>query len=96
MVWVASFYPQGAARQLAAVVAQPNRKPALSKLETPTLVVHGDEDPLVPLEAGQDTAEAIPNAELLIIKGMGHELSEMNDYWLKISAAIVNHIGKAI
>ena len=95
MVWAASLYPQGAARQLAAVVAQPNRKPALSKLKTPTLVVHGDEDPLFPLEAGQDTAEAIPNAELQIIKGMGHELSEMNDYWYKISAAIVNHMGKA-
>ncbi len=89
-----SFYPQGAARQLAAVVAQPNRKPALSKLETPTLVVHGDEDPLVPLEAGQDTAEAIPNTELLIIKGMGHELSEMNDYWLRISDAMINHMRK--
>ena len=89
-----SFYPQGTTRQLAAVVAQTNRKPALSKLDIPTLVVHGDEDPLVPLEAGRDTAEAIPNAELLIIKGMGHELSEMNDYWLRISEAIVNHIGK--
>lgn len=89
-----SFYPQGTARQLAAVLAQSNRKPALSKLDTPTLVVHGDEDPLVPLEAGRDTAEAIPNAELLIIKGMGHELSEMNNYWLRISEAIVNHMRK--
>jgi pimeloyl-ACP methyl ester carboxylesterase len=90
-----SFYPQGTARQLAAVVAQTNRKPALGKLKTPTLVVHGDEDPLVPLGAGQDTAEAIPNAELLIIEGMGHELSEMNDYWIRISAAIVDHMRKA-
>ena len=78
----------------AAVITQNNRKSSLATLDIPTLVVHGDEDPLVPLEAGQDTADAIPNAELLIIKGMGHELSEMNDYWLKISDAIVKHIRK--
>jgi pimeloyl-ACP methyl ester carboxylesterase len=88
------FYPQGTVRQAAAVIAQNNRKPSLSKLDIPTLVVHGDDDPLIPLEAGRDTADAIPNAELLIIKGMGHELSEMNGYWLRISEAIVKHIRK--
>jgi len=88
------FYPQGAVRQTAAVIAQNNRTPSLAKLDIPTLVVHGDDDPLIPLEAGWDTADAIPNAELLIIKGMGHELSEMNNYWLRISDAIVNHIRK--
>lgn len=88
------FYPQGTVRQTAAVITQNNRKSSLATLDIPTLVVHGDEDPLVPLEAGQDTADAIANAELLIIKGMGHELSEMNDYWLKISDAIVKHIRK--
>ena len=89
-----SFYPQGAVRQAAALIAQNNRKSSLSKLDIPTLVVHGDDDPLVPLKAGQDTADAIPNAELLVIEGMGHELSEMNDYWLRISGAIVKHIRK--
>jgi len=89
-----SFYPQGAVRQAAALIAQNNRKSSLSKLDIPTLVVHGDDDPLVPLKAGQDTADAIPNAELLVIEGMGHELSEMNDYWLRISDAIVKHIRK--
>jgi len=88
------FYPQGSARQTAAVIAQNNRKPFLSKLDIPTLVVHGDDDPLVPLAAGQDTAGVIPNAELLIIEGMGHELSEMNDYWLRISDAMINHMRK--
>jgi len=40
----------------------------------PTLVIHGRDDPLVPLEAGLDTAEALPGAELLVIDGMGHDL----------------------
>jgi hypothetical protein len=37
---------------------------------------------------------ATANAELLVIKGMGHELSEMNDYWVRIIDAIVNHMGR--
>jgi len=40
----------------------------------PTLVIHGRDDPLVPVEAGLDTAEAVPGAELLVIDGMGHDL----------------------
>jgi len=91
-----SFYPQGTARQMAAIVVQKNRKPALSTLDLPTLVIHGDDDPLVPLEAGQDTAEAIPNAELLVIEGMGHELSEMNDHWVRILDAMIYHMGNII
>ncbi|MFW6415117.1 MAG: alpha/beta fold hydrolase, partial [Thermodesulfobacteriota bacterium] len=38
------------------------------------LVIHGDADPLIPLEAGRDTADAIPGAKLEIIQGMGHAL----------------------
>ena len=66
------FYPQGIMRQLAAITANGNRKPKLASIKVPTLVVHGREDPLVPVEGGIDTAEAIPGAELLIIEGMGH------------------------
>jgi pimeloyl-ACP methyl ester carboxylesterase len=89
-----SFYPQGVARQLAAIMTQPNRKPQLSAVKAPTLVVHGDEDPLVPLAAGKDTAEAIQGSQLLVIKGMGHELPMMNDYWQKITNAMIDHMGK--
>ena len=66
------FYPQGIIRQIAAITANGNRKPKLASIKVPTLVVHGREDPLVPVEGGIDTAEAIPGAELLIIEGMGH------------------------
>ncbi len=89
-----SFCPQGIARQLVAILTQPNRKPKLSSVIVPTLVIHGDEDPLVSLEAGKDTAEAIQGSELLIIEGMGHEIPIMNDYWLRIAEAIINHLGK--
>jgi pimeloyl-ACP methyl ester carboxylesterase len=66
------FYPQGIMRQLAAIAANGNRKTKLASIKVPTLVVHGREDPLVPVEGGIDTAEAIPGAELLIVDGMGH------------------------
>jgi pimeloyl-ACP methyl ester carboxylesterase len=69
-----SFHPAGAARQLAAILAHGSRKPRLAAVSAPTLVIHGSADPLVPLEGGRDTAEAIPGADLVVIEGMGHDL----------------------
>ena len=46
----------------------------LQELDLPTLVVHGTVDPLVPVEGGKDTAEAIPGAVLMLIEGMGHDM----------------------
>jgi pimeloyl-ACP methyl ester carboxylesterase len=66
--------PDGVARQFAAVIATGSRKEALKSVTAPTLVIHGDTDPLVPVECGIDTANAIPKARLLIIKGLGHTL----------------------
>ncbi len=68
--------PDGAARHFAAILATGNRKEALKSIKIPTLVIHGDSDPLVPVECGIDTAEAIPGARLVIIKGMGHTLAQ--------------------
>jgi pimeloyl-ACP methyl ester carboxylesterase len=64
----------GTARQLAAILASGSRKEALKSVTVPTLVIHGDADPLVPVEGGIDTADSIPGAELLIVEGMGHSL----------------------
>jgi pimeloyl-ACP methyl ester carboxylesterase len=69
-----SYYPQGTTRQMAAILASGSRKEALQKVQVPTLVIHGDADPLVPVEGGKDTAASIPGAKLLIIKGMGHDI----------------------
>lgn len=68
------FAPQGAARQLAAILASGSRHEALERVTTPTLVVHGDADPLVPLDGGRDTASAVAGAELLVVPGMGHDM----------------------
>ena len=67
-----SYYPEGIARQLAAMAVPGNIKPKISAIQAPTLVIHGREDPFNPVEAGRDIATAIPGAELLILDGMGH------------------------
>ena len=67
------FHPQGTARQMAAILTHGSREQGLGKLSLPALVIHGADDPLVPLECGQMTARAIPGAELLVIDGMGHD-----------------------
>ncbi len=69
-----SYDPQGVARQLLAIHASGDRSDALTRVRVPTLVIHGDSDPLVQLEGGRATAAAVPGAELLVIAGMGHDL----------------------
>jgi pimeloyl-ACP methyl ester carboxylesterase len=79
--------PAGTARQLAAVMAAESRREALQSVQVPTLVIHGDDDPLVPVEGGMDTAAAIPGAELLLIEGMGHALPPA--VWPQVMDAVV-------
>jgi pimeloyl-ACP methyl ester carboxylesterase len=69
-----SYYPQGFQRQLAAIVSDGSRVARLEQLNRPTLVIHGREDPLVPVEHGIDTARHIRGAKLEIIDGMGHDI----------------------
>ncbi|HYO59584.1 alpha/beta hydrolase [Archangium sp.] len=68
------YDPDGVTRQIVAIFASGSRKQALAAVKVPTLVIHGKEDPLVPVEGGIDTAQSIPGAELLLIDGMGHDL----------------------
>lgn len=68
------YYPEGVARQLIAVIASGDRRKLLRSIVAPTLVIHGAADPLVPPEAGRDTARNIPGARLMLIDGMGHDL----------------------
>lgn len=81
-----SAYPDGVARQMAAVVASGNRRPRLEALSVPALVVHGEADPLVPVAAGIDTHQALQGSVLLVIEGMGHDLPE--PVWPRIIDAI--------
>ena len=68
------YYPVGVASQLAAIGASGDRTRALRGLDVPTVVIHGSDDPLIPLRGGRATARAIPNAELVEIPGMAHDL----------------------
>jgi pimeloyl-ACP methyl ester carboxylesterase len=72
-----SYRPDAFTRQLLAIQTAPSRAGMLSRVRAPTLVLHGDEDPLVPLRGGVDTAASIPGARLRIVPGMGHFLPEV-------------------
>jgi pimeloyl-ACP methyl ester carboxylesterase len=84
-----SYYPQGMARQNIAILANGDRRPSLSSIKVPTLVIHGADDPLIPVEGGKDTARVIPGARLFIINGMGHDMPK--GVWAEIVDAISNH-----
>lgn len=66
--------PPGFIRQLQAILNAPNREPALSTVTTPTLVLHGTDDPLVNVSGGKAVAKATLNARLELIDGWGHDL----------------------
>jgi len=68
------YYPVGFQRQYAGVMASPDRRPKLKTITAPTVVIHGDADPLVPLAGGRDTADNILGAELIVVPGVGHEM----------------------
>ncbi|MFT4096043.1 MAG: alpha/beta hydrolase [Rhodoblastus sp.] len=70
-----SYYPAGVGRQMIAILASGSRVDLLPTVKARTLVLHGADDPLVPVEAGKDTARLIPGARLKIISGMGHDLA---------------------
>jgi pimeloyl-ACP methyl ester carboxylesterase len=73
-LWDLGRDPAGVMRQMMAIFASGDRTEAVRGIRVPTLVVHGDSDPLINVAAGRRTAELIAGAELLIIPGMGHEL----------------------
>jgi pimeloyl-ACP methyl ester carboxylesterase len=86
-------YPAGTARQLGAIMASGSRTAALRRLDVPTVVIHGESDPLVPVRAGRATARAIPNAELVTIPGMGHDIPK--ELWPTFVDAIATNAERA-
>jgi pimeloyl-ACP methyl ester carboxylesterase len=82
-----SYCPEGTARQLAAILASPDRTEALHGVRIPFLVVHGEADQLVTPSGGEATAAAVPGSKLLMVPGMGHDLPE--PLWDVITDAIV-------
>ncbi len=82
-----SYCPEGTARQLAAILASPDRTGGLRQLKMPFLVVHGEADPLVTVSGGKATAAAVSDSRLILFPGMGHDLPEAT--WDEIIEAIV-------
>jgi len=81
-----AYYPLGTGRQLLAIMAATSRVERLKQVRVPTLVVHGVDDVLVPVENGRLTAAAVPGARLLELDGMGHDLPKR--LWPQIADAI--------
>ncbi len=80
------YDPSAFARQLAAIAVTGDLRPRLAAIKAPTLVVHGIDDPLILPACGKDTASSIPNAEFMLVAGMGHDLP--SSLYKTISAAI--------
>jgi pimeloyl-ACP methyl ester carboxylesterase len=84
-----SYYPPGMIRQSLAVLKNGYRKSLIASIKAPTLIIHGDEDPLMSVEGGKEMAKLIPGAKLLIINGMGHDMPK--EAWPKIIDAVYIH-----
>jgi len=84
---------RGTGRQLAAILASGDRTADLRTITAPTLVVHGDQDPLIAPSGGRATAKAIPGARLMLVPGMGHGLPER--LWPQLVDAIAAHVDDA-
>jgi pimeloyl-ACP methyl ester carboxylesterase len=78
------------ARQLAAIIASGDRTEQLGHIRAPTLVIHGTADRLITPSGGRATAQAIPNARMLTIKGMGHDLPRA--VWTQMLEAILENV----
>ena len=85
--------PRGFLRQLAASLAARPRTRRLRSVTVPTLVIHGEIDPLVPLSGGLATADAIPCSELWMVPGMGHTLQRA--LWARLTTKIGSHLRRA-
>lgn len=73
---VRAWRPAGTARQMLAVMADGDRSELLSRIAAPTRVIHGRDDPLVPVACGDDLAQRIPGAVLDVVTEMGHDLPD--------------------
>lgn len=88
-----SFRPQAVARQLVAIAADTHRAERLPRIAAPTLVIHGQDDPLIPVAAARDLARRIPGARLEILPGWGHDLPE--PLWPRLAADIAANAARA-
>jgi len=84
-----AFYPEGASRQLAAILASGDRSSALAGLNVPMLVIHGNDDTLIAPDGGEHTAACVPGARLMMVDDMGHDMPPA--LWPHLIDAITTH-----
>jgi len=72
-----------------AITTAPSRDNALREITVPTLVLHGDRDPLVDISGGVHTAEVIPGATFVVMEGMGHDYPPQ--YWDRWVQLVTDH-----
>ncbi len=83
------YFPSGFVRHIGAIIKDGDRRRRLGTIAVPTLVIHGREDPLVPLAGGIDTAKHIPGAQLAVIDDMAHNFPV--ELWPRIIDLITSH-----
>ncbi|MGS0753790.1 alpha/beta fold hydrolase [Roseateles sp. GG27B] len=88
-----SLRPRGVLRQLTAIAADTQRARLIGAIHVPTLILHGEADPLVPVAAAHDLARRIPGSRLDLIAGMGHDLPE--PLWPRFVAGIQQTAARA-
>ena len=79
----------GSRRQVMALLAEGNRTAKLRQLFVPTLVIHGEADPLLPAAAGKEIAAAVRGSTFMGIPGMGHDIPRA--HWKMIADAMARH-----
>ncbi len=87
------FHPKGTVRQTVAIIGSGDRTAQLAEVAVPTVVIHGEEDPLIGVSGGEATAAAIPGAGLVVIEGMGHDLPA--DVWGQVADEVVQNFRRA-
>jgi pimeloyl-ACP methyl ester carboxylesterase len=90
--WERGTSPAGTGRQLAAILKSGDRTAELRGIRAPTLVIHGAEDKLIRPSGGLATVTAIPDAELMTIEGMGHDLPQA--VWPRVVDAIADRASR--
>lgn len=88
-----AWRPDGIARQLLAVLADRDRSDEVARIQCPTLILHGADDPLIRLPAAFALQKRIPHAELEIIQGMAHYLPQA--CLPQITAMLLRHLVSA-
>jgi len=83
----------GVARQMAAILTSGSRQEAIRSITAPTLVIHGTDDPLVPVDGGKDVAANIEGARLELIEGYGHDLPlQLCDRFVGMIAGFIEEV----